>query len=647
MGSAVVPFVQDGQEEQDPAQGGGVPQQAPPPAAGQPQPAPQQAPSQFAAHPAKQGGTGMLAGILRALGGAADTGYQVDPQTGQLSQTQTPQTPGGYAKQIIAGAVQGLAAGASAAPGPGHTQRGLAAGIGAGLNMAQGQDQQKRADVLDNYSRSQQAVVRQAQLALSNQQLIASTHQMHRADADAAEHYADSLNEFHKQVDQPGNTKVGEITAEPGESIDDALHEAMAKNPEAIAAHARGQLMLHPILKGGKLAGYEAWQVTPQWAEQRTQEPTVIRKDTMGEDGIITTETQTIPAGATTNGQAQTYVQTASAANNQLRVQKFTQTSEDKRAAGTNATTLQGDRIRAGAEVQSAQIHAQGEAAAANIRLGLGQGQGQGPDESPMRAVTKQIFDGRAVPPPLGSGRGLAATEAQYADLDKYAEEMGLPKASPAKLIGDYKYAVNPAVKTQLGNLATLTGYGQQAGVLQMLKQASAALGQTRFPALNDAAQWARLAVGDPRVAAYRGLLLDAQDLTAKILAGGGTGAATSDAKLKAGQDLYAKGFNAQQMASTIDQQNEVLSSRKRATLGNNFYLNRWYGDKGIGDPDQQEQASQQAMPGARQQGQPQAPTAGPQTHVFNATAWAKANPQANVQQAIAAAKAQGYQVTQ
>ena len=632
MGAAI-PFIDPNQTAapQPPVQ------QPPPQTAAQPTPADAPDPTQPVQQPAPSptqgainggqagpqaspsGGWGQrtLHGILKALDGTQDVTYQVNPQTGQLVASQVDNGPGSMAKRIIAGAVTGLAAGASAAPGPGHTQRGLAAGIGAGAQQAQQRDQLARNDALDNYQRLDQSKLRNAQLALSNQQLLASVHTMNREDVDAAEHTADSLDQWRTMVhDNPNNVSLGIITPKAGQTLAQATTAAIAANPDALSHQAKGTLVTHPVVTDGKVTGYEAAIVTPAWKDQLNDQPFTFNKDSIDpKTGQITTETQTVPAGAGRNGDLLTQKNALDTANNNLRFEKHkadqtAQTAREDTQART-AAELGAARIAANAGLQEAQVRGNAEVAAANVRSGQATNPQTG--DTAVRAVTKQIFDGRVVPPPLGSGRGLQQTEAQYADLDAYAQQMGLPKIDPAKLIGDYKYANNPSVKTNLANLSTLTGTGSNPGVLTLLKQASTALGQSRFPALNNAAQWTRLAAGDPRVAAYRGLLLDAQDLTAKILAGGGTGNATSDAKLKAGQDLYANGFNAAQMGATVDQQHQVLDSRRDATIGNNFYLNRWYGKNGIGDPEQQQhqQDGGQGQQGSAQQNNVQQGAAG------------------------------------
>ncbi len=681
MGAAPIPFIDPSQAA---AAQGPLPAQPPasapaPQAAPDPTPAPQQqavaaptpapqgqavaapTPAQGAAAGGQAGpqadpnggwGSRTLHGILKALDGTQDVQYQVNPQTGQLVASQVDSGPGSMAKRIIAGAVTGLAAGAGAAPGPGHVQRGLAAGIGAGAQAAQQRDEQARADALGNYQRLDQSKLRNAQLALSNQQLLASTHQMNREDVDAAEHEEDSLNQWREMVNgNPENVSLGIVTPKPGQTLAQATTAAIAANPAALSHQAKGTLVTHKVVTDGKVTGYEAAIVTPAWKDQLNDKPFTFRKDRVDpKTGEITTDEQTVPAGAGRNGDLLTQNNAVQTANNTLRIEKYksdqtARTAREDTQARTGAE-LGSARIAANAGITEAEIRAKAEQDALNVRLGQNANPQTG--ETTIRAVTKQIFDGRVVPPPLGSGRGLQQTQAQYADFDAYAQQMGLPKIDPAKLIGDYKYANNPIVKNNLANLSTLTGTATHPGVLALLQQASTALGQTQFPALNNAGQWARLAAGDPRVAAYRGLLLDAQDLTAKILAGGGTGSATSDAKLKAGQDLYDKGFNARQMSATVDQQHQVLDARRDATVGNNFYLNRWYGKNGIGDPDeQQKQSAGQGGQGAAPPGNVPQSAPAPATHVFNARAWAQANPGKDVNQAMAQARQQGFQVTQ
>lgn len=150
-----------------------------------------------------------------------------------------------------------------------------------------------------------------------------------------------------------------------------------------------------------------------------------------------------------------------------------------------------------------------------------------------------------------------------------------------AKAAGDFKYANNPSTKNTLNYLTSLTGPDGQSGNLGELVKQSDSISRTRFPALNDVAAWARLQAGDPAIAGMHATITEVSDQVAKILQGGSGGSGTSDAKLKQAQDLFNTGFSKAQIRSVATTLQPLLQNCKQGIIGNNSYLQRWYGTKG------------------------------------------------------------------
>jgi hypothetical protein len=151
-----------------------------------------------------------------------------------------------------------------------------------------------------------------------------------------------------------------------------------------------------------------------------------------------------------------------------------------------------------------------------------------------------------------------------------------------AKAASDYQFASKAQTKNTLNYLNSLVGHDNQSGNLAQVVQMSRQLGNTQFPPLNDVAQWARMSAGSPVVAAYRSALLETSDQIAKILQGGGGGA--SDAKLKQGQEILNGNFNAKQIEAVADKSlRPLLANRKAEMIGDNRYLQRWYGQPQAG----------------------------------------------------------------
>lgn len=248
----------------------------------------------------------------------------------------------------------------------------------------------------------------------------------------------------------------------------------------------------------------------------------------------------------------------------------------------------------------------------------------EGTDAATIQSNAQQLVEGTADPSNLSKrsktyDATLAAANAY--SMAKYGKPFDLAKAA-----GDYKFATNANTYNTLNFLNSLTGRDNKSGNLGTVVTLSNNLGQSKFPALNDVEQWAKISAGNPQIAAYRAALTETSDQIAKILQGGGSGSGTSDAKLKQAGDLLNKNFNAAQIKETADTLRTLLGNRKQEIIGDNRYLQSWHGTPAaIAAP----------------------PAAGNGAHIFNSTAWAAANPKGDVNAAIAQAKQQGYQVVQ
>jgi hypothetical protein len=150
----------------------------------------------------------------------------------------------------------------------------------------------------------------------------------------------------------------------------------------------------------------------------------------------------------------------------------------------------------------------------------------------------------------------------------------------------DYKFANQPATQNTLKYLNSLTG-GQDPtkGNLAELENQSNRINRTSFPPLNKAEAWAKLESGDPGIVAYRTVVTEVADQVAKILQGGGTGAGTSDAKLRQAQELFDTGFSKQQIQAVIAELRPLLNNRRDSLIGDNRYLQNQFGKPNAQQP--------------------------------------------------------------
>lgn len=144
----------------------------------------------------------------------------------------------------------------------------------------------------------------------------------------------------------------------------------------------------------------------------------------------------------------------------------------------------------------------------------------------------------------------------------------------------DYKYANQPNTQNTLNYLGSLIGGPGQTGNLDELVNLSNSISRTNFPALNQVSNWTKLQAGSPQIAAYYAVATEVADQVAKILAGGGTGNSTSDAKLNQALSLFQSSFSKQQLIATVNALKPLLLNRAKNMIGTNRYLQASYGDR-------------------------------------------------------------------
>jgi hypothetical protein len=182
------------------------------------------------------------------------------------------------------------------------------------------------------------------------------------------------------------------------------------------------------------------------------------------------------------------------------------------------------------------------------------------------------------------------------------------------------KSATNTAV---FQSVKSLTAPG---GTLDQIQAAAKDIPQGQIPALNSVADWTKAATGNGPMAKYAALAVGAADDYSKVM-GGGTG---SDSSRQAALNLFKANMSPEARQGTIDGVRGAVNSQWASRIGQNPVMQRMYG---------------QGLPGAQGGKQASGPT--PQTHVFNLSAWKAANPKGDAKAAEAAAKKQGYTVTQ
>jgi len=254
-------------------------------------------------------------------------------------------------------------------------------------------------------------------------------------------------------------------------------------------------------------------------------------------------------------------------------------TGAEATAAQPGTTAAKVSEIKATAGPEAAAAGAKAEATTKGTAKGQIEGGGGAKDANGNwnpASMPVMLVEGNADPSQLKNSRsGMSAQQVEQAASQYSMEKYGKP-FDMAKAQSDYKFATNAQTQNTLKYLNSLTGADNKSGNLGELIKQSDGITRTQFPALNDAAAWARLASGDPAMASYHAAVTEVSDQIAKILQGGGSG--TSDAKMKQAQALFNSGFNKDQIKATADTLRTLLASRKGELVGDNRYLQKQFG---------------------------------------------------------------------
>jgi hypothetical protein len=275
-------------------------------------------------------GNRMLHGILNALGGSTDTVMQRDsdpnsPNYGKMIVSQVKSGPGSQWKRIIAGALTGAAAGASAAPGPGQLGRAAGAGFGAAASQAEGIQESKRQNANQDFDMSQKAMVGKAQHALLTQQLASSAWEMQRSKIQFSMDMSKQMNSTQELIaTDPTHKDLG---------VYPTFADFMAKNKGKDTAKGMSDRLLQAVPEvddKGNVIGVHGYSMTPAWGSKRNEKPVPIDMGSVV-NGAWKEDWQTIPAYGKTNDEITTLLNATAARKSQFEIDKYKEGEQNKR----------------------------------------------------------------------------------------------------------------------------------------------------------------------------------------------------------------------------------------------------------------------------------------------------------------------------
>jgi hypothetical protein len=555
------------------------------------------------------------ASALKGIGKAVhpyDVQITKDPDTGAPVAKRVPSTPGTMARSIIAGALSGMAAGFGAPPGPGVQGRAVAAGFSAGQ---QGEEKHQRAGVeqaREEYDFQQKALAQKANQVILSQQIASNTWQAARHQVDASWDDMAHSQALRNMVNEGGS---GSGSLGKYDSWEDFLKQHQDSDMAKMVA--RGEVFPVPYTKDGKYAGVEAMRVSPDWKAQKLDQDQTFEK--LQPDG--TRKTYTVPAGSMTRGD---FLTTSLASTNQIVEYdaKQAEQAEKEKKDAAEAQVQKSEVSKNYAEAGKANT----EAAATRASLG-GPGGDNGPTgEEYLKTLpagiseqVKAIGEGRMQLPARTTKEGMALRNAvtrAFPDYDQ-SQYPAYQKAREQFTSGQIGQGIN-SFNTALNHIGRMETHLPANGQL---------------PAVNSVKNWLLQESGSPALQAYQ----TDMDAVSNELGKAYKGGAVTDQEYTAFKKLLNSNASPAQMRTNIGELKGLLKGKLDS------YDAQWSNSmpKGVRPPIAIVSPEAQRVL-SRGAGNPQ-PT--PQTHVFNAQAWAQANPGKDVGQAVAAAKQQGYQV--
>jgi hypothetical protein len=530
---------------------------------------------QPSAPPKETFGEGVARGVKGRQYMVDGTGAVVDASTAAPSKKGT---FGSILSGIVMGALQGARV---ARPGKIPSQE-IGGGPGAGVNAAIEGAQQQDAR---NRGKAEQDFANQAAVKKMSREDAESAAQINHMAADTARiaqesKFADDEHPLNMALKKAGlDESAQNIQKNSQEILTNSLNIAKTLGevlpPEAVSAFVTnwndGQKHIPDIVQGRSLPlhnGETGSDNALAMHDTRSLQQTPLLKSaayktyTADKDGNAVAQERTMHAGASSFE----YAMAALAGNSQL--QQINQQQRIKAAADLNKADIQEKRasaFKASAEGKKA------EAETVGMKDAI-QGQAQDLVESDMDPSQIQKRGSQYTP--------ILAAAREYS-LKKYGVPFDLAKAQ-----ADYKFSSDPKTQNRLKYMNSLVGDERtgSSGNLDLLVQYSDKLKRTDFPALNDVAAWARLESGDTNIIKFHNAAVDAADQFANIMNGGGSGSATSDAKIKQGLEMFNKGFSKDQIRASAGSVKDMLSNRKREFIGDNRYLRKQYLPNSISD---------------------------------------------------------------
>lgn len=566
--------------EQSPVSGQPAPQAAPAPV----QPTPQQV-QQVQQAQLETARTSHLANIGQMVMGAMgkDVNYSIDPQTGKTVTTVSPQKPGELFRRILAGALVGGAVGGQDARAAGGSPlAGAVGGAGAAQAQIQQQDAAKQAQAQQDFKNQQNAA--KTQQDQTEGDLNAQLQKAQIAHANLGTLQLNQLTQgkdydVHVQHANAGKANIAGYEDAGLKPVFDAIPEAdmqktIQSNPGASALDWE-PTGTHEVVDPD---GTHHFQYTYSAYDPKGKVP--LPQSTLTawkNDGFLDSLGQNAADVLQPDKQldASQFI-ALKAKHTQYQIQQETDRQHTQKVA-MDAAKLASEQALAAQRTASghASEHRANQAAKTAQVSTATQTPAAGDTDDPVARSAKSVMSGDLTMDEIGKGsRGNKGSEFTNAVRDKILQLSG-GKYDFTGADQEAKEFKSIPVQNKLKANQTLSGSDGKSGLLKDLADAAHEANLTSLPALNDVQAWGRIQSGSQAGIKAHQLATDVAEQYGSIFAQGG---ATSDAKIKLGQEMFAKNFNARQTDEAVNAARIALGSRMRAYADHNRFIRSHYG---------------------------------------------------------------------
>jgi hypothetical protein len=538
---------------------------------------------------------GILNAVANALGGPQTVSISRG-QDGSIQVQRRDSTAGEKWGRILQSALTGTSAALAQPSGPGQLGRAAGASIQAGQQQAQQQHQQATQDANQNFDAAQKAQLHNAQMAAMAVTNATSAYDLTQKKAQAFDGFLQAQNAMHDLITaNPLNRMIGNTPDSAG------LVDLKKTDPNVIKDWAAGKIkQLSHINSDGSYGGVDWYHVEPEWQKQMNSQPLerrmLVAGDKVGDPPKIVS--QTLPANSINNGDYMKLHAADEGAINLATQQKF---ENDNAATQTRAKVAESYASAANSQASAAEHRA----TTANLQQqGMVSDQASDP-QSAFNTTSAKLANGELLLSdlPKRTNKGQPTIQDYVANADRISKAQGGKGYDPAIIHQENTFANNDKTQAYFGATGRLVApVGGAPALLDQLVSTAKAAGLSDSPMANEAIIRAATNpagasfLGADHLAKVRAFVAVRNEVQRSLSTAAGNpliASSDSDIKLHQMEQTIGSVPTLTGLASQVGTLKASVQQERNATMQNNRFLMKRYGQPQQQQPQQQPQQQQ------------------------------------------------------